>query len=671
MVIHKPNIRAVIAFVHDVSAAAIAWWLAYAFRFNFEIPPSFLESLERILPWVVPIHAFAFLGLGLYRGLWHYASLPDLRRILLAVLISALVVPLALFMLQIYSGIPRTVLVLAPILLLFIMGSSRISYRFWKEHRLYGQTRLEGAPVLVLGAGDASYSLVKELSRSAQWRVVGLLDDDPAKLGLMLHGFKVLGGIRELPGIAKKYDVSHGIIAMTSSAYDRRRSARSQPDRRRPDRLHRDRRRALQLCTSAGIKALTVPSYDDLISGKIKISQIRSVEPEDLLGRDPVVLDNEGLHGLLEGKTVLVTGAGGSIGSELCRQIARFEPARLVLFELNEFALYSIEQEFKSIFPDLPMALTIGDVKDQARLTQVFSQYHPTVVFHAAAYKHVPLMEQDNAWQTVLNNVYGTYVLAQTAIQQGTEKFVLISTDKAVNPTNVMGASKRLAEMVCQALQGSASTHDNSSDGTRETSFVIVRFGNVLGSTGSVIPKFREQIANGGPVTVTHSEITRYFMSIPEAAQLVLQAGLMGGGKKGAGEIFVLDMGEPVKIADLARDMIRLSGLSEDDIKIVYNGLRPGEKLYEELLADDESTLPTPHPKLRIALAREVDKQWLINLLRWLSENPAMSDAQTKQELAEWVPEYSHHGPIRAERWTTQEFIEDIENIDSAYTQTP
>ena len=251
MVTHKPNIRAVIAFVHDVSAAAIAWWLAYAFRFNFEIPPSFLESLERILPWVVPIHAFAFLGLGLYRGLWHYASLPDLRRILLAVLISALVVPLTLFMLQIHSGIPRTVLVLAPILLLFIMGSSRISYRVWKEHRLYGQKRLEGAPVLVLGAGDASYSLVKELSRSAQWRVVGLLDDDPAKLGLRLHGFKVLGGISELPDIAKKYDVSHAIIAVTSSAYDRR-PARTQPDRRRPDRLHRDRRRALQLCAAAG-----------------------------------------------------------------------------------------------------------------------------------------------------------------------------------------------------------------------------------------------------------------------------------------------------------------------------------------------------------------------------------------------------------------------------------
>jgi len=260
MALHKPNIRAVIAFVHDIAAAAIAWWLAYSFRFNFQIPPLYLGSLERILPWVVPIHALAFLGFGLYRGLWHYASLPDLRRILFAVLVSASVVPLSLFMLQIHSGVPRTVLLLAPILLLFIMGSSRISYRFWKEHRLYGQKRLKGNPVLVLGAGDASYALVKELSRSEQWKVIGLLDDDPAKRGLMLQGFKVLGRIGELPAIARKYDIGHAIIAMTSSAHDRRRAYRAQPDRRRPDRLHRDRRRALELWSAAGVKALTVPT---------------------------------------------------------------------------------------------------------------------------------------------------------------------------------------------------------------------------------------------------------------------------------------------------------------------------------------------------------------------------------------------------------------------------
>jgi FlaA1/EpsC-like NDP-sugar epimerase len=647
MPLYKPNIRAVIAFVHDLAAAVVAWWLAYSFRFNFEIPPLYLASLQEILPWAVMLHAAAFLWFGLYRGLWHYASLPDLQRILIAILASAAAVPLALFMLQIHTGVPRTVLVLAPILLLFIMGGSRLAYRLWKEHRLYGEKKLERNLVLVLGAGDAAVGLVKELARSVQWQVVGLLDDDPSKLGLMLHGFKVLGRIDELPVVAKQLGVAHAIIAMTSSTPDRRKTPRSKLDRRRPDRLVRDRRRALQLCAAAGVKALTVPSYDDLISGKITVSQIRTVEPEDLLGRDPVILDNDGLHGLLTGKTILVTGAGGSIGSELCRQIANFQPGRLVLFELNEFALYSVEQEFQAKFPGIPMAFTIGDVKDQARLAQVFSQYQPTMVFHAAAYKHVPLMEHENAWQAVLNNVLGTYVLAQTAIAHRVKKFVLISTDKAVNPTNVMGASKRLAEMVCQALQQISMSRNSTenSDSTimrmQEPEFVMVRFGNVLGSAGSVIPKFREQIEKGGPITVTHSEITRYFMSIPEAAQLVLQAGLMGG-ENGGGEIFVLDMGEPVKIADLARDLIRLSGLSEDEIQIVYNGLRPGEKLYEELLADDESTLPTPHPKLRIAQARQVDRKWLGDLLAWLNENPVLSDEEVKRDLTRWVPEYSN-----------------------------
>ena len=505
-----------------------------------------------------------------------------------------------------------------------------------------GQKRWRGNLVLVLGAGDAAVGLVKELARSVQWRVVGLLDDDPAKLGLTLHGFKVLGRINELAAIAEKMGVAHAIIAMTPTAPDRRHTYRSHLDRRHPDRHHSDRRRALEMCSAAGVKALIVPSYDDLISGKITVSQIRTVELDDLLGRDPVVLDNAGLHGLLAGKTVLVTGAGGSIGSELCRQIAKFKPGRLILFELNEFALYNMEQELRNSFPEMIMAFTIGDVKDQARLAQVFSQFRVAVVFHAAAYKHVPLMEQENAWQAVLNNVLGTYVLAQTAIKYGVEKFVLISTDKAVNPTNVMGASKRLAEMVCQALQQTVSLPEKNvaGDKVQPTYFVMVRFGNVLGSAGSVIPKFREQIAKGGPITVTHSEITRYFMSIPEAAQLVLQAGLMGG-KDGSGEIFVLDMGEPVKIADLAKDLIRLSGLSEADIRIVYNGLRPGEKLHEELLANDENTLPTPHSKLRIARARQVDKQWLTQLVAWLYEHPVLSDEEVKQELTKWVPEYS------------------------------
>ncbi len=618
--------RTLIKFVADIVAAVMAWWLAYLFRFNFEIPALYLISLRETLPWVIIIQAASFSWFGLYREVWRYVSLHDLRTILYAVLTAATAVPLALFMLQILVGVPRSVLLLDPILLLFMMGSSRISYRLWKEKRFFGKSPLQGNPVLVLGAGGAAVRLLKELSRSVEWRIVGLLDDDLTKRSKILDGVEVLGQITDLPFLAENLNVSHAIIAMPSAT-------------------HHERRRALDACSAAGVNALTVPSYDDLISGKITVSQIRNVELDDLLGRNPVALDSEGLFGLLEGKTILVSGAGGSIGSELCRQITKFNPARLIFFELNEFALYSIEQEFRSKFPNMAMAFVIGDVKDQARLAQTFSQYRPAAVFHAAAYKHVPLMEQENAWQAVLNNVLGTWVIAQTSVKYEVEKFVLISTDKAVNPTNVMGASKRLAEMVCQALQypffsGLAKGHGLVKENRKNTHFVMVRFGNVLGSAGSVIPKFREQIAMGGPVTVTHPEITRYFMSIPEAAQLVLQAGLMGGAK-GDGEIFVLDMGDPVKISDLARDLIRLSGLSEEDIKIVYSGLRSGEKLYEELLSDDESTLPTPHDKLRVAQACQVDEKWLAELLVWLHGHQVLSDEDVKKGLANFVPEYS------------------------------
>ena len=616
------NFRRLIAITHDLAAVIAAWCLAYLFRFNFDTPHEHLAALKSTLPWVTLIHAAAFQFFGLYRGVWRYASLPDLRRILLAILVGASAVPLGLFLLQALAGVPRSVLLLNPIMLLLIMGGSRLTYRLWKEGNLFRVKDPQGNPVLVLGSGDTAVSLVKELARSKEWQVVGLLDDDPQRRHMMLHGFEVLGRIDQLPAIAEKLNVAHAIIAM-------------------PSVTHGDRRRALDICAAAAVKALTVPSYDDLISGKVTVSQIRNVELDDLLGRDPVTLDSDGLHGLLKGKTVLVTGAGGSIGSELCRQIARFLPARLVLFELNELALYNAEQEFGASFPNMPMAFVIGDVKHPARLKQVFAQFQPAVVFHAAAYKHVPLMEHENAWQAVQNNVMGTRILAQTAAEYGVEKFVLISTDKAINPTNVMGASKRLAEMVCQAQQQSVPSSRKNDPGDRkpETRFVMVRFGNVLGSTGSVIPKFRKQIASGGPITVTHPEITRYFMSIPEAAQLVLQAGLMGGGNSG-GEIFVLDMGEPVKIADLARDLIRLSGLNEEDIKIIYTGLRPGEKLYEELLAHDENTLPTLHTKLRIAQARGVDAQWLAELMAWLNGHPVLSDAEVKQGLAKWVPEY-------------------------------
>jgi FlaA1/EpsC-like NDP-sugar epimerase len=393
-----------------------------------------------------------------------------------------------------------------------------------------------------------------------------------------------------------------------------------------PEASHTARRRVMEFCNHAALKVLTVPSFDDLVSGRVTVSQIRHVELDDLLGRDPVTLDAAGMQSWLAGRVVMVTGAGGSIGSELARQIARFSPRSLLLFELNEFALYTIEQEFAATHPRLSVVPIIGDVKDATRVEHVLRAHRPSVIFHAAAYKHVPLMEQENAWQAVLNNVAGTLVVARAGAAAGVEKLVYVSTDKAVKPTSVMGASKRLAEMVCQALQ--------RPDGTR---FVMVRFGNVLGSTGSVIPKFREQIAKGGPVTVTDPQVTRYFMSIPEAVQLVMQAGLMGKG----GEIFVLDMGEPVRIADLARDLIRLSGFSEEEIRIVYTGLRPGEKLYEEPLAGDENLLPTPHAKLKIARAHQEDSDWLPRLESWLGGQRPAEDARVRSELAKWVPDYS------------------------------
>jgi FlaA1/EpsC-like NDP-sugar epimerase len=386
------------------------------------------------------------------------------------------------------------------------------------------------------------------------------------------------------------------------------------------------RRRVVEICKRARVAVMTVPTLNNVLAGKGS-PRIRKVAVEDLMKRDPVTLDDAGLHSLLTGQVVMVTGAGGSIGSELCRQIAAFEPSMLVLFEMNEYAMYRVDEQLRELFPEIPVASVVGDIKNSRRVNQVMHQYSPALVFHAAAYKHVPLMEEANAWEAVRNNVLGTHVVARAAIDCGVKKFVFISTDKAVNPTNVMGATKRLAEMVCQALQA---------DAGNSTRFEMVRFGNVLGSAGSVIPKFQEQIDKGGPVTVTHPEMVRYFMSIPEAAQLVLQAGCMGLG----GEIFVMDMGEPVKIVDLARDMIRLSELSENEIRIVYTGLRPGEKLFEELLADDEHTRPTPHPKLRIAKAREVNTGWIDGLLDWLNQDRIPSDSEVRRDLKRWVPEF-------------------------------
>jgi len=593
--------------MHDLVAAVVAWVVAYSLRFNLDIPPAFAAAMWSSVLWIVPLQAVIFLGFGLYRGIWRFASIPDLRRISLAAGTSALAVPVLLIMLQRLNDVPRSVLVLYPLLLVMIMGGSRFVYRAWKDGQLLFPRQLDAEPVIVMGAGATSAALLRDLAGSQRWRVVGLLDDDPTKLRSHLQGVPVLGALGDVSRVAARYNVATVIVAMPSAS-------------------PASRRHAVELAVNSGLKALTVPALSDVLSGRVTASEVRRVELEDLLGRDPVSLDDVGLKEQLAGKSVIVTGAGGSIGSELCRQLVRFGPKMLVFVEQSEFALYRMEQEFAGH----PVSCVIGDVKDGRRMEAIFAEQRPDVVFHAAAYKHVPLMEGDNAWEAVANNVRGTWTVAHAAIAHGVREFVLISTDKAVNPTNVMGASKRLAEMVCQSLQTAASA----------TRFVMVRFGNVLGSSGSVIPRFREQIAKGGPVTVTHPEIIRYFMLIPEAAQLVLQAGLMASREAEGGRVFVLDMGEPVKIVDLARDMIRLSGFTEDEIRIEFTGLRPGEKLYEELLADGEATLPTPHPKLRIAKPSQAPGEaWLAELEKWLAA-PWRDEAETKAGLRRWVPEY-------------------------------
>ena len=604
---HVMNLRTLVASIHDISAAALAWVAAYTLRFNFDMSPNLVESIWRSLLWIVPLHALIFYGFGLYRGIWRFASIPDLRRIVLAAGTAGLAIPTLLLMLQGQSDVPRSVLVLHPLLLVLIMGGSRFIYRAWRDGHLISPRQFDAEPVLVMGAGAAGAMLLRDLANSQRWRVVGLLDDDPAKLRLQLQGVSVLGRLDDVARLAASHQVLTVIVAMPSASTS-------------------TRRHAVELVVGAGLKALTVPALADVLSGRVTASEVRQVELEDLLGREQVLLDEAGLNEQLSGKSVLVTGAGGSIGSELCRQIIRFAPGKLVFLEQSEFALYSIEQEFAG----QPVICAVGDVKDSARLEAVFTEHKPDVVFHAAAYKHVPLMESANAWQAVRNNVQGTLNVARAALDSGTGEFVLISTDKAVNPTNVMGASKRLAEVVCQAVQAQHSA----------TRFVMVRFGNVLGSSGSVIPRFRQQIAAGGPVTVTHPDIIRYFMLIPEAAQLVLQAGLIASRQQEGGQVFVLDMGEPVKIVDLARDLIRLSGFTDDEIRIEFTGLRPGEKLYEELLADGETTLPTPHPKLRIAKPSAApDAQWLADLEQWLAV-PSRTEAEAKQGLKARVPEY-------------------------------
>ncbi|RTL34048.1 MAG: polysaccharide biosynthesis protein [Burkholderiales bacterium] len=594
----------------DALLIAVAWHTTYLFRMGVERwlheRPTYDAA---VLLGVIVVYSTVSWALGVPRATWRYTSFHEITRLGWVCLGAGLASAVIVLMAQLVE-IPRAVLALHPVFSLIVLSLARMTVRMLSESsraRRAGRQAM-GQRAIVLGAGAAAKLLIAGIQHRG-WTVVGLLDDDVRKQGSSIAGITVWGGLDLLADGSVLDDVTHLILAMPSAT-------------------NAQRKRALDLAAATGLPVVTVPSADELREGRTRIDRVRDIEPEDVLGREPVKLDESAVSKLISGQTVMITGAGGSIGSELCRQIARFGPSRLVLFELSEFALYQIEQDLGERFPHLPLVRLVGDVKDLGALRRVMRAHQPDLVFHAAAYKHVPLMEDDNAWIALRNNTLGTYQVAQAAAELGVKRFVLISTDKAVNPTNVMGATKRAAEMVVSHWAAQAT----------DTRFMAVRFGNVLGSSGSVIPKFKEQIAKGGPVTVTHPDITRYFMTIPEAAQLVLQAAALAE----TGQVFVMDMGKSVKIADLARELIHLSGHTEAEIPIVFSGLRPGEKLYEELLADADTTLPTPHPRLRLAQLRgELPPDWLDRLMALAADESACTPAVLRARLHELVPEYA------------------------------
>ena len=605
--------REPLALAIDAAVIAACWNITYLFRLGFERGWSARPSYDGwVLAGLLALYVTVFAALKVPKGMWRFSGFGEVQRLTFACAIAGLLGAVGVLMAQLVQ-VPRAVLALHPVVSLMGLAMVRIGYRMLYEHmrgRLSGSMH-ETRRALVLGAGDAAKLLIAGIQHHG-WVVVGLLDDNPRKLGARIGGVPVLGDLESAPRWAEVHGITHLIVAMPSASAAQR-------------------RRALDLAAATGLPVVTVPTAAELREGQA-VAQVRDIEPDDLLGRAPVQLDEGGISECLSGKVVLITGAGGSIGSELCRQVARYGPLKLVLYELSEFALYRIEQELGELFPHIPLVRLVGDVRDPEHLAATFARLRPQVVFHAAAYKHVPLMEEDNAFSALRNNTLGTWRAASAAAAAGAERFVLISTDKAVNPTNVMGATKRAAEMVISRLAARMAA------GEGRTRFMAVRFGNVLGSSGSVIPKFKEQIARGGPVTVTHPDITRFFMTIPEAARLVVQAGAIGEG----GQVFVLDMGEPVKIVDLARDLIRLSGHTLAEIPIAFSGLRPGEKLFEELLADADATLPTRFERLRIARldasASSLDEVQL--LLDWAAARSSAPDDEVRERLARLVPEY-------------------------------
>jgi FlaA1/EpsC-like NDP-sugar epimerase len=613
--VRKVNVRRTLAILAHVTLWTAALLAAFLLRFEFELPRVYWPNLPLWATALVLLRMTVFQAAGLFRGLWRYTGSRDYAAMLWATSLASIVFWIGLAVVG-HHHFPRSVLVIEWSMAMLHMAGARFAtralYHMHPELLLAGNATERRTRVLIVGAGDGAEMLLREMLRlhAERYEPIGLVDDDPAKHGARIHGVRILGAIPELPRLVTARKADEILIAV-------------------PTATGMQMRRIVDYAKKSGARIKTIPALAQLLDGRVHVSQLRNVNIEDLLGRDPVQLDGEAISIIMSGQVVMVTGAGGSIGSEICRQVCRFQPALVLLVERAENNLFHIHRELLASYPEVRTEPCIADVGDAARMEELFAAHGPNVVFHAAAHKHVPMMEW-NPGEAVKNNVFGTKTLADLSDRFRVSRFVMISTDKAVNPTSVMGVSKRVAEIYVQTMSERSSTR-----------FVTVRFGNVLGSAGSVIPIFQEQIASGGPVTVTHPEMQRYFMTIPEASQLVLQAGAMGNG----GEIFILDMGEPVRIADLARDLITLSGLTPGvDIEIKFTGMRPGEKLFEELSVDDENAGKTGHPKIFVGNYRphrwDTLQRDLQDLLRLAEEGPQ----DLRKKFAEVVPEYGPGG---------------------------
>ena len=610
----------------DVLIWFVAWLLAFLIRFDFDIPMLRWSQWKQLLPFMLFVKLFIFYFFDLYRGMWRYTSIADLFNIIKAASVSSLFIVFFIVLWTRFVGYPRSVFIIDWCLTVLLISGFRLGIRLYFEvvseqktwdivrHTLFGTLRQQHHDrknLLIIGAGDCGEKIYREIRDNARLRynVVGFLDDDKDKRGMKIHAIPVVGQIEDIKDITKKLRADEALIAIPSAS-------------------SKQMRRIVNLCKESGIEFQTIPGMGELINGKVSVNAIREVAYRDLLGRDAIKLDEARIGAYIKGRNVLVTGAGGSIGSELCRQICRFRPKRIVLYERAETPLYELQLELRQKFGDVEIIVQLADVRDRSQLEKAFEVSKPHAVFHAAAYKHVPMLELQ-PWKAVKNNIQGARNLVDMSNAFGVERFVFVSTDKAVRPVNVMGATKRVTEMLTQG--------QNDCDVTN-TRYMIVRFGNVVGSVGSVVPLFKRQIEKGGPITVTHPEMTRYFMTIQEACQLILQAGSMGEG----GEIFLLEMGTPIKIVDMARDLIRLSGFEPDvDINIEYIGLRPGEKLYEELITEGEGVIPTSHEKIMVLKGKECNLEVLNGKIDDLVHLAREQDAEKiKKKLQEIVPEY-------------------------------